>query len=374
MQLFVCQSCGARLYFENRFCQSCNHSLGYLPDADVLMALVRPAESNDTGDGVSGLWQPLVAPERRMRFCVNARYDACNWLVPANGDATEAEPFCKACRFNRIVPDLNDATNLARWRKIETAKHWLIYTLSRLGLPMPDRKQDPAHGLAFDFLSPLDDKPPPLTGHDEGVIVLNVEEAEDAIRESNRAAMGEPYRTLLGHFRHEIGHFYWDILVRDADNSDPDKPNSGKLDACRAIFGDDREDYAAALERHYAEGAPPDWQNHFISAYASSHPWEDFAETWAHYLHIVDTIETATAYGLRVRPPGTAAGTAPLTSDFDPYRAPSIEDMIEVWLPLSFAMNSLARSMGQPDLYPFILSPPVIDKLGFIHNLVKPRG
>jgi hypothetical protein len=357
MRLFICQSCGARLYFENRFCEFCHHWLGYLPDADTLTALA-PV---DDGADSSGLWQPLAAPERQVRFCTNALYDACNWLVPA--DPGNAPAYCEACRFNRIVPDLGDPSNITRFRRIETAEHWLIYTLRHLNLPIPDRFEDPSHGLEFRFLAPIEGKPKPLTGHDEGVIVLNVEEASNAIRERNRAAMGEPYRTLLGHFRHEIGHFYWDLLVRDGD----------RLDQCRALFGDDTQDYAEALKRHYARGAPADWQASFISAYATAHPWEDFAETWAQYLHIVDTIETAAAYGLQVRPPGEAAGTAPLAKDFDPYQQHPIEDVIAMWLPITFAMNSLARSMGQSDLYPFILSPPVIQKLGFINDLIHRR-
>ncbi|MGC9268621.1 zinc-binding metallopeptidase family protein [Acidiphilium sp.] len=363
MRLFICQVCGSRLYFENRFCGTCHHWLGYLPDADTLTALIWPADAGDVTDVADGFWQPVSAPDRRVRFCANARYDACNWLIPADPDELAPPALCEACRFNQVVPDLGNADNLVRWRKIETAKHRLIYTLRHLDLPIPDREQDPAHGLTFKFLAARQGKPPPLTGHDEGVIVLNVEEAEDVIRERNRTALGEPYRTLLGHFRHETGHFYWNMLIRDTD----------RLAPCRAIFGDDRANYAVALKRHYAEGAPPDWQNNYISAYASAHPWEDFAETWAQYLHIVDTIETANAFGLRVNPPGESARLAPLARDFDPYRAGSIDEMIAMWLPLTFAMNSLARSMGQSDLYPFILSPPVIEKLGFINDLVTKR-
>jgi len=363
VRLFICQSCGARLYFENRFCESCNHWVGYLPDADTLTALVWMADEAGDSRAGQGVWQPLAAPERRVRFCTNALYDACNWLVPADVDNPAPEPLCDACRFNRVVPNLDDPRNIVRWRRIETAKHWLIYTINHLKLPLPDRMEDPGHGLAFKFLVPLKGLPPPLTGHDEGVIVLNAEEAEDAIRERNRAAMGEPYRTLLGHFRHEIGHFYWDVLVRDTD----------RIGRCRELFGDDRADYGAALKRHYAEGAPPDWQDHYISAYATAHPWEDFAETWAQYFHIVDSIETANAYGLRIAPPGETGGTMPLPGDFDPYQPHPIADVIAMWLPLSFAMNSLARSMGQNDLYPFILSPPVIEKLGFINDLVHGR-
>lgn len=362
MQLFICQSCGARLYFENHVCQSCNHRLGYLPQVDRIVALVRD-EREECGGDPNGYWRAVGLPDLRLRFCTNALYDACNWLLPADDCDPGSEPLCDACRFNRIVPNLGDARNLARWRRIETAKHWLIYTIKHLKLPLPDRLEDPGHGLAFKFLTPVRGAPPPLTGHDEGVIVLNAEEAEDAIRERNRTAMGEPYRTLLGHFRHEIGHFYWDVLVRDTD----------RIDRCRELFGDDRTDYGAALKHHYAEGAPPDWQENYISAYATAHPWEDFAETWAQYLHIVDTIETANAYGLRVDPPGESGGTMPLSGDFDPYESHPIEDLVAVWLPLSFAMNSLARSMGQNDLYPFIISPPVVEKLGFINEIIHWR-
>ena len=199
-----------------------------------------------------------------------------------------------------------------------------------------------------------------LTGHDDGLITLNLNEADDAEREKLRLAMGEPYRTLLGHFRHEVGHYFWDVLVRDA----------GRLDDCRGLFGDDREDYAQALQRHYADGAPPDWQQHFVSAYASAHPWEDFAETWAHYLHIIDTLEMATAFGLAVHPVLSESPALHADIDFDPHKAGDIARLIDAWLPLSFAVNSINRCMGQPDLYPFLLSPAVVEKLGFIHALV----
>jgi hypothetical protein len=168
---------------------------------------------------------------------------------------------------------------------------------------------------------------------------------------------------LLGHFRHEVGHFFWDILVRDA----------GRLDACRAVFGDDRVDYGEALKRHYAQGAPADWQNSYISSYATAHPWEDFAETWAHYLHIVDTLETASAFGLRVHPTATKNKSLHADIDFDPHHARSVQRLIDAWLPLTFALNSLNRSMGHSDLYPFILSEPMIGKLQFIHEIIHDR-
>ena len=245
------------------------------------------------------------------------------------------------------------------------AKHHLFYTMIKLKLPLKNRMDDPEGGLAFDFLSDQVDAngnvTRVLTGHDNGLITINVAEADDAERERRRTQMGEPYRTLLGHFRHEIGHYFWDKLVRDQGEE--------ALEKCRAVFGDEREDYAEALKRNYSVGPPPDWQNNFVSTYATAHPWEDFAETWAHYLHIVDTLETARSFGLKIKPRIKLGHELEAEVDFDPHKAKSIDDLIENWLPLTYAVNALNRSMGQPDLYPFILSPAVIAKLGYMHDL-----
>ena len=272
------------------------------------------------------------------------------------------DSLCAACRHNRTVPDLTAAANLPPWRRIQDAERRLIYTLQRLRLPLATKAEAPEKGLAFDVLAdpPRGAGPKVMTGHDEGLITIALAEADDAERERRRTSMGEPYRILLGHFRHESGHHYWNHLVRDA----------GRLRACRAVFGDDGKDYEAALRAHYENGPPADWVNSFVSAYATTHPWEDFAETWAHYLHIVDTLEMAATFGLRVRP--KVAKTEDLTAeiDFDPYAAGTIEDLIDAWLPLTFAVNSLNRCMGSYDLYPFVLSPPAIGKLGFVHRLV----
>jgi hypothetical protein len=348
MKLFKCRNCGQTVFFENDHCESCGHCLGFLPGITRLSA-VEP-----DGD----LWRALEGdPDRRYRFCANAQHGACNWLVPAEA----AEDFCLACRHNQIIPDISLPENLPNWRKLETAKHRLFYALLRLKLPLANRVDDPEHGLAFAFLAVAPDTPKVMTGHDNGLITLALTEADDAERERMRQQMGETYRTLLGHFRHEVGHYYWDVLVRDG----------GRLDAFRELFGDDRQDYAEALKRNYEEGPPSDWPQRFISSYASCHPWEDFAETWAHYLHIVDTLDTGTAFGLKVRPP--IAGQDLATElDFDPYGPGDIQQLVDAWLPLVFAVNSLNRSMGQPDLYPFVLTPGVVRKLGFIHDLVHP--
>jgi hypothetical protein len=352
MKLFRCQHCAQLLYFENYKCEKCGHRLGYIAEAETLSAL--EPEGDD--------WRALAFKNKLYRFCSNAQYDVCNWLV----EADSPETFCAACRHNRTVPDPSIPENLVAWQKIEIAKHRLFYTLMKLKLPLDCGFNDDRERLAFDFLAtPVDEATPKvMTGHEHGLITVALDEADDAEREKRRAIMHEPYRTLLGHFRHEIGHYYWDILVRDAD----------QLEGCRRIFGDEREDYAQALQKHYAEGAPPNWQDSFVSAYATTHPWEDFAETWAHYLHIVDTLEMARAFGIYVNPPLARSGELEAAVDFQPYRAPDITTLVDTWLPLSNALNELNRTMGQPDLYPFILSPTVITKLGAIHDLVHGHG
>lgn len=346
MKLFKCQSCGQLVYFENSRCEKCAHPLGYLPESATMSAL--EAEGGD--------WRALGAPGRAYRFCANAEFEVCNWLVPAESE----ERFCLACRHNRTIPPLAEGDGLVRWRRLEMAKHRLFYTLIRLRLPLANRIDDPERGLAFDFMAEAPRAAKVMTGHDNGVITLALTEADDAERERRRQDMGETYRTLLGHFRHEVGHYYWDRLVMEG----------GHLDAFRARFGDEREDYAAALERHYANGPAANWQNGFVSAYAAAHPWEDFAETWAHYLHIVDGLETAGAFGLQIHPKIDKTGDYHAEVDFDPHRARSVGQLLDEWLPVTFAVNSLNRSMGQADLYPFILSPTAIGKLEMIHGLI----
>jgi len=350
MKLFSCQGCGQLLYFENVRCENCGRTLGYLADITDISAL-DPAEG--------GGWTVLAAPQKAYKFCLNYDAGMCNWMVPADDETG----FCAACRHNRVIPDLSVPGNDVLWRKLETAKHRLFYSLLRLGLPLENRADNPEHGLAFDFLAdaPETHASEVMTGHDNGLITLALKEADDAVREKVRGEMGEPYRTLLGHFRHEIGHYFWDRLVAT---------DEAMLNAFRALFGDDREDYGEALKRHYAQGAPPGWQDSFISMYATTHPWEDFAETWAHYLHIVDTLETASAFGMKIKP-RAARGHIAATIDFDPYTTRRWDQVIDAWLPIEFATNSMNRSMGLTDLYPFLLSDKAIEKLGFVHALTR---
>lgn len=346
MKSFQCQHCGQLLFFENTKCLRCGHQLGYLPEEAVLSAL--DAAGN-------GLWQPLepALSSRRYRLCANFQYDnLCNWLVPANS----AESLCRACRLNRTIPNLSEGDNLERWQRLETAKRRLIYSLLALGLPVVDKNQDSERGLAFDFLAASDE--PVLTGHAGGVITINISEADSVVREQTRVAMNEPYRTLLGHFRHEVGHYYWMRLVQ----------NSRWLAPFRQLFGDEREDYAQALERHYQQLTPSDWQQAFVSIYAAAHAWEDWAETWAHYLHITDAIETAQEFGISVTLQDGNDYVPPAITDL--YQEP-FSKVVDCWLPLTYALNSINRSMGQPDVYPFVLSSKAIEKLSFVHEVIK---
>ncbi|MCQ8780611.1 zinc-binding metallopeptidase family protein [Mangrovibrevibacter kandeliae] len=350
MKLFSCPFCDQVAFFANVVCERCGHALGFEPQ-DLAMLALEPE---------GGIWTEAGkgASERRWRYCENFTHGVCNWLVPAEG----TDALCLACRHNLVIPNLSDANNVLLWGKMEAAKHRLFYTLLRLKLPLVTRDEHP-EGLGFEFLSDEGGEAV-MTGHDNGLITIALAEADDAEREKRRAAMGEPYRTLLGHFRHEIGHWYWDRLVRDG----------GALAECRAMFGNDEEDYGEALQRHYANGPKPNWQDEYVSSYAGAHAWEDFAETWAHYLHIVETMNTGHSWGVTVSPRIPENDLLRTRLDFDVFDPQvSITQITDAWLPLAMALNSFNRAMGQQDLYPFVLGPKVIEKLGFIHDLVHGR-
>lgn len=350
MKLFRCDHCGNPTHFENRACVNCGHRLGFVPEALDMFALSPQADSD--------LWRRVDAPALAYRYCGNASHDICNWMVPAGSD----EIYCQACRYNRLVPDADTEVGLRRWRAISSAQRHLFYSFLRWDLPRPSRREDPAGGLLFDL---KDDEvqadgtcKPVLIGHDEGQIVIRTAEADDLTREEQRGLMNEPYRTLLGHFRHETGHFIWNKMVRDA----------GKCEGFRTVFGDERMDYGEALERHYRDGPGLGWGSNYISFYATTHPWEDFAECFAHVLHIVDSLETAHIYGIALAPIAHREMTTFV--DFDPYAVTDFERIAEVWIPLSVALNSIHHSMGERDLYPFILGPAIKAKLAYVHRLI----
>ncbi len=348
MKSFSCSACGNRVYFENGTCLACGSMLGF--DADTLaMVAVEPAAPD------AGLYRKIRVAAKDaatdVRFCENAGQGACNWLVPEGAPST----LCKACACNRTIPNLSEPGRLAAWREVEQAKKRLVYSLLRLGLPIDGGPDNAAPPLIFDFMARA------LTGHENGVITLDVLEADSVERERRRQLFDEPYRSLLGHLRHESGHYYWMLLV----------DRGGALDEFRAMFGDERQPYQSALDHHYANSAPANWSESHVSAYASVHPWEDWAETWAHYLHMVDAVETAEAEGMEPRAAGLLFGAAWPFKKYDVYRQVSFEQLFERWVPLSLALNGLSRSLGRRDFYPFVIPPAAQAKLAFVHRLVR---
>jgi hypothetical protein len=351
MDIFHCDHCGQPVFFENITCVRCGHRLAYLPDVGQMASLESLPD---------GLWHSLAATGTEYRLCANyTGYDVCNWAVKASDE----NPLCLSCRLTRLIPNLDVPGNREAWYRLEVAKRRLLYTLLKLGLPLADRQTDPCCGLAFELVADASGPrhPPAVTGHSDGVITINIAEADDAERERRRIALNEPYRTLLGHFRHEIGHYYWDRLVKDSE----------RLEAFRARFGDERQDYPSALRAHYEHGPREDWQAQFVSAYATSHPWEDWAETWAHYLHVTDTVETGSASGIAVRP--RHAGE-PALKQFPAEartRDTPFDRLVESWFPLTYVLNNLNRALGLPDGYPFVLSEPAIEKMRFVHDTIE---
>lgn len=346
MKTFHCDQCGQQVFFENVRCERCGRMLGYQPEHTAISSF-EPAGN--------GLWRSLNPANAGMLYkqCINyAREDVCNWMLPADAPGE----LCASCQLTHTIPALSEKNRLY-WKRLEAAKRRLLYSLWELRLQPTPKQNDPGTGLAFEFLQDLPGKRV-MTGHDNGLITLNIAEADPAFREKTREQMHEPYRTLLGHFRHESGHYYFDRLITD----------SPWLAPFRALFGDERQDYAACLQQHYDNGPPPDWEQHFISSYASSHPWEDWAETWAHYLHMIDTLDTAYYCGMTLRP--RRPDEPELVIEERPLRIAAFSDLIEDWFALSYVLNSLNRSIGMPDPYPFALSPPVVDKLQFVHRVI----
>jgi hypothetical protein len=328
VRAFSCPTCGLLVFIDNDTCLRCSTPLGYDPTVGAVVAVPDPAVR-----------------------CANHAVIGCSWL------AEPGQPLCRSCATTRTVQPADDAAAVAAWADAERAKRQLVFQAEELGLDLS--------AVTFDLESGRHG--PVTTGHADGVITIDVEEADDVRRTEVKDEMGEPYRTVLGHFRHEIGHHLWQQLVDGTD----------RIAAFRALFGDERADYGEALERHYAtmaaSGPPPGWQDSYVSTYATAHPWEDVAETIAHYLHIRDTLQTAAAFGIRVD------GDHPVL-DADPEAADAMADdagfdrLLADWLPLTYALNALNRSMGLDPLYPFVLAPAVVDKLGWVHDLLTGRA
>ncbi|MDA1372117.1 MAG: putative zinc-binding metallopeptidase [Proteobacteria bacterium] len=325
MKNFNC-SCGQTLFFENTRCLACNQQVGF--DSQTLEIYALSA----------------VSPEYRL--CKNsADYDVCNWIV-----SDPAADYCISCKLNQTVPNLVASHRRRWWKSLEYAKRRLIYSLLSLGLPIIGRDMD-AFGLAFEFIEDKRTNPEVFedhvnTGHDNGLITINIAEADRVSREISRQYTGELYRTLLGHFRHESGHYYFTRLVS----------NSEAINQFRELFGDERADYGSALEYYYTNKNTMVKNPELISHYAQAHPTEDWAEVWSHYLHMVDTLETAGRYQM---PQGLTQKN-------------NIDEMLLKWSELSLVLNSLNRSMGLEDAYPFVLSDLTLRKLRFVHGLICP--
>ncbi|HSS25024.1 MAG TPA: putative zinc-binding metallopeptidase [Mycobacterium sp.] len=336
MRDFHCPNCGPRLTFENSTCLSCGSALGFSLDQMALLVITTGDEGDHAG----------FVSASDYELCANRHLAECNWLVPINHPGG----LCTSCALTIERPNDTDSVGLAAFAQAEAAKRRLIVDLHELKLPIVGRDQDPDYGLAFRLLSSAHEEV--MTGHENGVITLDLAEGDDVHREQLRVEMDEPYRTLLGHFRHEIGHYYFYRLIA---------PSSDRLARFNELFGDPDADYQEALDRHYRDGAPEGWQESFVSSYATMHALEDWAETFAHYLHIRDTLDTCAWCGL-----------APASATFDrPALGPSaFPNIIEMWLPLSWSLNMVNRSMGHDDLYPFVLPVAVLDKMQFIHTVI----
>ncbi len=332
MKSFHC-TCGQRVFFDNTVCAACRAQLGFDPVSLDMVSMV-PNSGGGYVDGNGTVYN----------YCQNFfEHKVCNWLIPVK----QTGPYCPGCERTQTIPSLDVPGNLLLWGRLEAAKRRLLYSLLSLGLPLAaadgkrklnfqfleDRRRNPA--VAESFIS---------TGHMDGTITINLDEADNVARQEARDEMLELYRTLLGHFRHESGHFYLYALVW----------GRGGQDTFRQLFGDERADYATSLDTYYRNGPPGQWSVRYISAYASSHPYEDWAETFAHYLHIVDALETAESAGLITLPAGAS------------------RDWLGEWMELSINLNEMNRSLGIDDSYPFVLSDTVREKLNFIDRLVRP--
>jgi hypothetical protein len=328
MKAYRCRVCGNPLYFENSVCVSCGTALGYSRGERAIV----PVDADGVYVDAEGwIWH----------VCRNLSLSGCTWLARLEGGQ------CESCDLTRTRPNDADAAGIRNFPVAERAKRHLLSDLDALGFPVVGKTTDAANGLAFDLLSST--AADVMIAHADGVITIDLAEGDDSHRERVRRQLDEPYRTMLGHFRHEVGHYFeWQLVEQGGDEA--------RHARARDLFGDETTDYAASVERHYAEGPPSDWPEHYISAYATMHPYEDFAETWAHYLHICDTIETAVESGL----------VAPV----ELVGRERFRDLVtEVWMPLARALNLVNRSLGKDDLYPFVIAPRVLDKLDYIASL-----
>ncbi len=310
MRVYHCPKCRNRVWFNNCTC-TCGLMVGYDPDADAMVSEFTP--------------------------CTNRDAIGCNWT--ADGDSG----FCRSCSMTRTHPDMAVDGNAELWTRAEAAKRWVIANLVALGW---FGRNDAGDRPVFKLLSETTRDGPARTvmGHADGLITINVSEADPAEIVARRERMEEPYRTMIGHFRHEIAHFLFLRLAAE---------NEGFEVAFRVMFGDEREDYGGALKRHYAAEDDGGWRDAHISHYASAHPHEDWAETAAHVMHLTDLLDSAQALGF--------------TNETPP-------DNLAAAMDIGLAVNHLNRSMGMEDAYPFVVTEVVRQKLDFAAEALDRSG
>ena len=319
MRVYTCPACNEPVYFRNLGC-SCGAELSYDPEQDRFV--------------------------QGAAWCSNRQKIACNWI------AEDKDGHCRSCSMTEIIPDAFRDNNVSLWSDAEFAKRWVLSNLSRWGW---FTNNDAGARPRFHLLSEDTRKgeKPVIMGHADGLITINVIEADPVERERRRDDLSERLRTMNAHFRHEIAHFLQLRLSED----------DTFLKEFRALFGDETADYGEALKAYYANGAPPDFEQRHVTRYASSHPHEDWAETAAHVMHLTDIVDSAAASGLQ-------RGDRP-TFGYDAYAEPDAEALISQAVDLGLALNRVNRSMGLQDLYPFVISPLARQKMVFTHGAIS---
>ncbi|MCI4665817.1 MAG: putative zinc-binding peptidase [Neomegalonema sp.] len=319
MKIYTCPNCDQPLFFDNLVC-ACGTEVAFDPEADAFVELATP--------------------------CANRAVIGCNWAgetADKDGDI-----YCRSCTMSEIVPAHHVGDNLEDWGEAEAAKRWVLANLGRWGW---FKSTDPGRRPVFHMRSEKtrDGDVSVIMGHSDGVITINVSEADDVERVRRREKFNEAQRTMIGHFRHEIAHFLFLRMFHDPS----------RLADFREIFGDESADYGEALKKYYTEGAPKDWNATFISAYATAHPHEDWAESCAHFLHLTDIVDSFYATGLK--------GAGAPTNSYDAYAENDPNRLIEIGARLGVALNHVNRSMGVADIYPFVHTPAIRTKLAFAH-------
>jgi hypothetical protein len=341
VRVFICSTCQHELDFESMSCPNCDSSVGYVSDRRDVVVIVADGPARYSVDGDSAAqWR-----------CLNASW-GCNWMLPADG----GDVWCLSCRLTRGRPDEADPAAVVAWSAAEAAKRRLVFQLGELGLPIEPRSPTTPRGLAFDLVHVPGASA--VTGHDRGIITLDLSEADERHRDELRRNLGESFRTLIGHLRHEVGHYYFAHLVGQHD----------RILEFRALFGDERIDYSSALDEHYRRARTGDDKadlSRFVTAYAAAHPLEDWAETFAHYLHTLDGLQTADSHGLAAR--SREDGGRVKSASSSPV---SFSSILERWLPVAEMINAIADGLGSSRPYPFTLSPVVVTKLEFVHACV----